>query len=137
MHNSCQINYNNVVNYTILCLQMKKYSDETDELQIFLLYLIKSLVSLFRNVPCTSNQLDYTLEVTIVIIKIQWTYKYVIYLLGISVIGRTLGSHTLFTRNIRLVDVKTAIPVLLDVIKNFASTTLVSLAALKKKKMCS
>lgn len=71
MHNSCQINYNNVVNYTILCLQMKKYSDETDELQIFLLYLIKSLVSLFRNVPCTSNQLDYTLEVTIVIIKIQ------------------------------------------------------------------
>jgi len=56
-----------------------------------------------------------------------------LYLLGISVIGRILGSDTLFTRNIRLVDVKTAIPVLLDVIKNFASTTLVSLAALKKK----
>ena len=60
-----------------------------------------------------------------------------LYLLGISVIGRILGSDTLFTRNIRLVDVKTAIPVLLDVIKNFESTTLVSLAALKKKKMCS
>jgi len=56
-----------------------------------------------------------------------------LYLLGISVIGRILGSDTLFTRNIRLVEVKTAIPVLLDVIKNFASTTLVSLAALKKK----
>jgi len=56
-----------------------------------------------------------------------------LYLLGTSVIGRTLGSDTLFTKNIRLVDVNTAIPVLLDVVKNFASTTLVSLAVLKEK----
>lgn len=52
-----------------------------------------------------------------------------------SVIGRTLGSETLFTRNMRLVDVKTAIPVLLDVAKNFASITLVSLATLKNEKI--
>lgn len=35
----------------------------------------------------------------------------------------------------RLVDVKTAIPVLLDVAKNFASITLVSLAVLKNEKI--
>lgn len=62
-------------------------------------------------------------------------YYIILYLLGISVTGRTLGSHTLFTRKMRLVDVKTAIPVLLDVAKNFASITLVSLAALKNKKI--
>jgi len=49
------------------------------------------------------------------------------------VIGRTLGSDTLFTKNIRLVDVKTAIPVLFNVVKNFASITLVSLAVWKEK----
>lgn len=57
------------MNYTTVCLQMKKCSDGTDELQIFLLYLTKSLVSPYRNVSYTNNQLDYILKVTIAIIQ--------------------------------------------------------------------
>lgn len=44
---------------------MKKCSDETDELQIFLLYLTKLLVFPCRNVPYTSNQSDHILEVKV------------------------------------------------------------------------
>lgn len=118
---------------------MEMCSDGTDKLQIFLLCLIKSPLFPYRNVPCTNNQLvHHILKVIVTIMTItQEIYRYIIilYLLGISVIGRTLGSDTLFTKNMRLVDVKTAIPVLLDVAKNFASITLVSLAALKNKKI--
>jgi len=113
----------------------------TDELQRFLLYLTKSPLSPYHNVSRTNNQLVHHILKAIVNNNsnpgnIQ-VYYIVLYLLGISVIGRTLGSDTLFTRNMRLVDVKTAIPVLLDslVTKNFASITLVSLATLKNEKI--
>lgn len=118
---------------------MEMCSDGTDKLQIFPLCLIKSPLFPYHSVPCTNNQLvHHILKVIVTIMTItQEIYRYIIilYLLGISVIGRTLGSDTLFTKNMRLVDVKTAIPVLLDVAKNFASITLVSLAALKNKKI--
>lgn len=115
---------------------MKMCFGGTDELQIFLLYLIKSPLSPYHNVSRTNNQLvHHTLKALVNNdnnFRKYIIYYIILYLLGISVIGRTLGSDTLFTRNMRLVAVKTAIPVLLDVAKNFASITLVSLATLKK-----
>lgn len=56
------------------------------------------------------------------------TYK-IFNLLGMSENFLTLGSVILFTRKIRLAEVRIAIPVPFMLGKNFASTTFVSLAS--------
>lgn len=78
---------------------MEMHSDEIDESQISLLYLIELLVSPYRNVSYTNNQLNHhILKATIAITMKYKKYISTSYLLGISVIGRTLGSDTLFTK---------------------------------------
>lgn len=91
--------------------------DEIDVSQIFHLYLIKLHVFLCR------NGLNTNIQFVLHILKIKEKYTdnknlilnlkilNKIYLLGISDICLTFGSAILFTKNIRLVDVKTAIPV--------------------------